>query len=93
MSSSKQRRSRTRTRPRAHTSQRIVDSSSSPVPVPAKRRKQRHEPSSDDAVFAIKDIIDEKFVKGKRWYKIDWADNETTGESFEPTWVRRVLSL
>lgn len=40
-----------------------------------------------DHVFAIKDIIDEKVVDGQRFYKIDWADDSVTGESFEPTWV------
>lgn len=90
MSSSKQRRTRTRTRALAHTYSRPVDSSSSSVP--GERRRLRHE-HSRDTVFAIKDIIDEKFVDGKRWFKIDWADDPTTGQSFEPTWVLSIPLL
>lgn len=52
----------------------------------AKRPKPRHDTCQDD-VFAIKDIIDEKFIHGKRHYRIDWQDDPNTGESFSPTWV------
>lgn len=50
------------------------------------RPKLRHDTRQDN-VFAIKDIIDEKFIHGKRHYKIDWQDDPNTGESFSPTWV------
>lgn len=50
------------------------------------RPKLRHDTCQDN-VFAIKDIIDEKFIHGKRHYKIDWQDDPNTGESFSPTWV------
>lgn len=57
-------------------------------PAPVKRRKLRQPATpSQDNVFAIKDIVDEKFVDGKHFFKIDWEDNPATGESFEPTWV------
>lgn len=63
-------------------------SSSPPSPAPAKRRKLRHENETPrEHVFAIKDIIDEKTANGKRFYKIDWADDPRTGQTFEPTWV------
>lgn len=51
-----------------------------------RRPKLRHDTRQDN-VFAIKDIIDEKFIRGKRHYKIDWQDDPNTGESFSPTWV------
>lgn len=51
-----------------------------------KRPELRHGTRQDN-VFAIKDIIDEKFIHGKRHYKIDWQDDPITGESFSPTWV------
>lgn len=51
-----------------------------------KRPKLRHDTRQDN-VFAIKDIVDEKFIHGKRHYKIDWQDDPNTGESFSPTWV------
>lgn len=50
------------------------------------RPKLRHDTRQDN-VFAIKDIIDEKFIHGKRHYKIDWQDDPNTGQSFSPTWV------
>lgn len=55
-------------------------------PPTPKRPKLRHDTRQDN-VFAIKDIIDEKFIHGKRHYKIDWQDDPNTGESFSPTWV------
>ncbi|KAK4127661.1 hypothetical protein N657DRAFT_653819 [Parathielavia appendiculata] len=57
-----------------------------------KRRKSApvkattREPSSGDALFEIRDILDEKFVKGKLYYQVDWADNPSTGEQYDPTW-------
>lgn len=63
----------------------------SPPPPPARKRKLRDE-ARHDSVFAIKDIVGEKVVDGKRFYKIDWADHPTTGESFEPTWVRCLMT-
>lgn len=51
-----------------------------------KRPKPRYETRQDN-VFAIKDIIDEKFIRGKIHYQIDWEDDPITGESFSPTWV------
>lgn len=64
-----------------------------PAPIPVKRRKPcKENETHQDNVFAIKDIIDEKLINGKRFFKIDWADDSTTGESFEPTWVK-ILAL
>jgi hypothetical protein len=62
-------------------------------PTKPKRRKsaapkpKAREPSPDAALYAIRDIVGEKFVKGKLLYKVDWADNPTTGERYDPTWV------
>lgn len=63
-----------------------ASSSSSPAPAPSKKRKTRHATQHTD-FFAIKDIVAEKFVDGKRFFKIDWEDNPVTGEPYEPTWV------
>ena len=41
----------------------------------------------EDNLYDIRDIIDEKYVGRKIFYKIDWADNPTTGERYDPTWV------
>lgn len=55
------------------------------------RPKLRHDTRQDN-VFAIKDIIDEKFIHGKLHYKIDWQDDPNTGGSFSPTWVCQLSS-
>ncbi|KAK4241274.1 hypothetical protein C8A03DRAFT_41329 [Achaetomium macrosporum] len=53
----------------------------------SKRRKSAaREPTPEDVLYEIRDIIDEKSVKGKLLYKVDWADNPTTGEHYQPTW-------
>lgn len=58
------------------------------TPAPVKRRKlQRAGSALQDNVFAIKDIIDEKSVRDKLFFRIDWEDNPVTGETYEPTWV------
>ncbi|KAH6850777.1 hypothetical protein B0I37DRAFT_324150, partial [Chaetomium sp. MPI-CAGE-AT-0009] len=40
----------------------------------------------DEGLYEVRDILDEKSVKGRLLYKVDWADNPTTGERYEPTW-------
>lgn len=50
-------------------------------------RQATREPSPEDVLYAIRDIIDEKRVKGKLLYKVDWADHPTTGKRYDPTWV------
>lgn len=48
-------------------------------------------PADDDEEesgwYVIKDIIDERRVRGKVEYLIDWEDNPDTGKSYDPTWV------
>lgn len=71
-----------------------------PAPKPAKPKRRKsaasrpatREPTPDEALYEIRDIIDEKHVKGRLLYKVDWADNPTTGEKYDPTWVRPPLS-
>lgn len=90
----KRRRGRPRKTPRLPSSLSPVRSRSpAATPALAKRRKlsQASQVRPDD-IFAVKDIVDEKFVDGKRFFKIDWEDNSATGESFEPTWVSPVGS-
>ncbi len=45
------------------------------------------EPLPDDW-FAIKDIIDERVERRRRYYLVDWANHPETGESYAPSWVR-----
>ncbi|KAK3904205.1 hypothetical protein C8A05DRAFT_13895 [Staphylotrichum tortipilum] len=53
-----------------------------------KRRKPAAAPVSveEDVLYEVRDILDEKHVKGKLLYKVDWADHPTTGERYNPTW-------
>ena len=53
----------------------------------AKPRRTTQEPTPDEVLYEIRDVVDEKLVKGKLLYKVDWADNPTTGERYDPTWV------
>ncbi|KAL2178902.1 uncharacterized protein P884DRAFT_195564 [Thermothelomyces heterothallicus CBS 202.75] len=49
-------------------------------------RSATREQTPDDALYEIRDILDEKLVKGRLLYKVDWADNPATGERYDPTW-------
>lgn len=51
------------------------------------RRKSKQKPKVEDELYAIKDIIDEKYERGRVWYRIDWEDDPNTGEQFDPSWV------
>jgi hypothetical protein len=64
----------------------------SPTTLSLPRISQEHQKqglfSSQEKLWLIKDIIDEKVERGRLWYKVDWEDDIQTGESFAPTWVR-----
>lgn len=45
-------------------------------------------PQEEDEVwYTVKSIIGEKKVQGQAYYQVDWENNPTTGEVYEPTWV------
>ncbi|KAK0719622.1 hypothetical protein B0H67DRAFT_573592 [Lasiosphaeris hirsuta] len=44
------------------------------------------QPETEEILYAIRDIVGEKVIYGKLYYKIDWADNPNTGERYNPTW-------
>lgn len=59
---------------------------------PKRRKPARAKPTSrpanpDETFYEIRGIVDEKYVGGKLLYKVDWVDNPTTGERYDPTWV------
>lgn len=37
--------------------------------------------------WAIRGILEEKKIKGRLHYKVDWENHPETGESYTPTWV------
>ncbi|KAI0112658.1 hypothetical protein F4776DRAFT_640272 [Hypoxylon sp. NC0597] len=69
-----------------------------PEPQPAsksKKRKSTHATPGDDndagdanedGWYAIKDIIDEKLRRGKRYYLVDWAGTDKNGHPHKPSW-------
>ncbi len=56
-------------------------------PKPAASRQSTREPTPDEEFYAIRDILDERRIDGILQYRVDWADNPTTGERYDPTWV------
>ncbi|KAI2615937.1 hypothetical protein GGR54DRAFT_611589 [Hypoxylon sp. NC1633] len=40
----------------------------------------------DDEWFTIRDIIDEKIERGKRYYLIDWDGSDKNGQPHKPSW-------
>ncbi|KAL5315903.1 hypothetical protein ACEPPN_016777 [Leptodophora sp. 'Broadleaf-Isolate-01'] len=48
--------------------------------------KQEVVEAIDDIEYPARAILDEETRKGKVWYLIDWEDNPTTGEKYDPTW-------
>ncbi|KAG5981490.1 hypothetical protein E4U55_002887 [Claviceps digitariae] len=59
-----------------------------PKPRTSESRKQVASP--DESWFTIRAILDERRVKGRIEYLVDWDDDETTGEAYAPTWSREV---
>lgn len=54
---------------------------------PARGSRATRKPTPEERLYEVRDILDEKSAKGVLLYKVDWADNPTTGERYEPTWV------
>ncbi|KAK4159392.1 citron Rho-interacting kinase [Cladorrhinum sp. PSN259] len=52
---------------------------------PAKRRPPSPEPA-EEQYFPARRILNEKLVKGKILYEVDWEDHPVTGEKYKPTW-------
>ncbi|KAG4437214.1 hypothetical protein IFR05_007303 [Cadophora sp. M221] len=48
--------------------------------------KQEVVEAIDDVEYPARAILGEETRKGKVWYLIDWEDNPTTGEKYDPTW-------
>ncbi|KAK8929539.1 hypothetical protein VCV18_002202 [Metarhizium anisopliae] len=60
-------------------------------PQPRKSKSRRTVDTSDDNDwYTIRNILDERLVKGRVEYLVDWDDNQKTGEAYSPTWSREV---
>ncbi|KAL7948974.1 hypothetical protein V8C42DRAFT_233609 [Trichoderma barbatum] len=60
----------------------------------SKKSKTRKRPTAeqDEGWYTIRRILDERTVKGRVEYLVDWDDNLVTGQSYEPTWSSEVTS-
>lgn len=57
---------------------------------PGSTNSRKQVESPDDGWFTIKRILEERVVRGRIEYLVDWDDNKTTGEVYAPTWSREV---
>ncbi|KAK5993383.1 hypothetical protein PT974_06813 [Cladobotryum mycophilum] len=68
--------------------------------MPAKRRRAPKKSSKKKAVaqeeegwYSIRRILDQKVVRGRVQYLVDWDDNIVTGEKYTPTWSDDVTAV
>ncbi|KAK4071510.1 uncharacterized protein Triagg1_6171 [Trichoderma aggressivum f. europaeum] len=54
----------------------------------SKKSKSRKRPAAaqDEGWYTIRRILDERTVKGRVEYLVDWDDNTVTGQAYDPTW-------
>jgi hypothetical protein len=45
-----------------------------------------HGEFDEDTFYKVRTVLAERFVGRRTQYKIDWEDDERTGEKFAPTW-------
>ncbi|KAH7152294.1 putative HDA1 complex subunit, partial [Dactylonectria estremocensis] len=69
------------------------------VPMPGRRRQRKPNKRSSKASsqteqwFTIRQILDERTVKGRVEYLVDWDDNTITGEAYPPSWSEEVTDV
>ncbi|OPB40153.1 hypothetical protein A0O28_0002320 [Trichoderma guizhouense] len=61
----------------------------------SKKSKSRKRPAApqDEGWYTIRRILDERTVKGRVEYLVDWDDNTVTGQPYDPTWSSEVTSI
>jgi hypothetical protein len=52
-----------------------------------KKPKTRKPPAANDEWWTIKRILEEKTVRGRVQYLVEWDDNLVTGQAYDPEWV------
>ena len=45
-----------------------------------------HGDYDEDAYYQVRTVLDERVIRKRVEYQIDWEDNERTGEKYAPTW-------
>ncbi|KAL7936708.1 hypothetical protein V8C35DRAFT_239356 [Trichoderma chlorosporum] len=61
----------------------------------SKKSKPRKRPAAaqDEGWWTIRRILDERTVKGRVEYLVDWDDNIVTGQPYDPTWSSEVTNI
>ncbi|KAL7913816.1 hypothetical protein GGI35DRAFT_438672 [Trichoderma velutinum] len=61
----------------------------------SKKSKSRKRPAAaqDEGWYTIRRILDERTVKGRVEYLVDWDDNIVTGQAYDPTWSSEVTNI
>ncbi|KAL6699936.1 hypothetical protein J3F84DRAFT_195962 [Trichoderma pleuroticola] len=57
------------------------------------KSRRRPAPPQDEGWYTIRRILDERTVKGRVEYLVDWDDNIVTGQAYDPTWSSEVTSI
>ena len=71
-----------------HTSLSSPSTSSNPRKTQKKRPSKRVGATPpEEKFYTARRILDEEYRHGTLYYLVDWADDEETGEAYEPTWV------
>ncbi|KJZ74175.1 hypothetical protein HIM_06406 [Hirsutella minnesotensis 3608] len=56
-------------------------------------KPRKKAPPKEEVWYTIRRILDERVVKGRLEYLVDWDDNISTGEAYEPSWSIEVTDL
>jgi hypothetical protein len=56
-----------------------------PASIPASS-PHPHGEFDEETFYQVRTVLAERVVRGKTQYRIDWEDDEKTGEKFAPTW-------
>ncbi|KAL7959701.1 hypothetical protein V8C34DRAFT_106473 [Trichoderma compactum] len=57
------------------------------------KSRKRSAAAQDEGWYTIRRILDERTVKGRVEFLVDWDDNTVTGQAYEPTWSSEVTSI
>ncbi|KAI0135723.1 hypothetical protein F4814DRAFT_402328 [Daldinia grandis] len=79
-------RQRPRSRPRPQEASKSTNKKKKKLTHAAGQAKSENKREVKNGWFAIRDIIDEKFERGKTYYLVDWEGTDETGNPHVPSW-------
>ncbi|RFU81732.1 chromo domain [Trichoderma arundinaceum] len=59
---------------------------------PKKPKTRKRPAAQDEGWYTIRRILDERTIKGRVEYLVDWDDNIVTGQAYDPTWSCEVTT-